>query len=150
MKIFRKFKHNTCLILTAMICRLESVTFSDNPYKMSELPQANCELVSMKELVTPNIEIEEEENNANEAPQTDIDYGQVLTDIRNMRKHFKLKDFLMNASFGLAPSAWDIATDFSFAEKLEHPEKLEKLESAARMSLLFIALPGIVYCQAQL
>ena len=78
------------------------------------------------------------ENNANVASQTDIDYVQVLTDIRNMKNHFKLKNFLMNVSFGLAPSAWDITTDFSFAEKLED-------KAFASLSLLFISLPGIVY-----
>ena len=50
----------------------------------------------------------------------------------------------MNMILGLAPSAWDIGSDFRFANELDSLD-VDTARHFEKVSLLFIALPGIVY-----
>jgi len=104
-------------------------------FKLTDLMK-NVPVKSFKELETQKIEIDSKKK------ETDIDDGQILKDVRNFKTHFKLKDFLMNIFLGLAPSAWDIGSDFTFAHKLFTKYKRPGL---ATISLIFIALPGLVF-----
>ena len=93
-----------------LACNL--VTPTENPGQISE-PAKEEEKDTPKHVVISQME---EENIRSD--WTDIDHGQIRKDVRNFREHFKRKKFLMNLSFGLVPSAWDIGTDFIFARKL--------------------------------
>ena len=81
---------------------------------MTQPPEQELEIISQKNL-DPGVK----EGESAEITGADIDYGRAWKDIKNFRSLFNAKDFFFNLCFGLSPSAWDIVTDFNFAEKLK-------------------------------
>ena len=62
----------------------------------------------------------------------------IYRDILDLKNNFSLYEFLVQLSFGFIPSAWDMGTDFKFAQNLE-------IKILANLSYLIISLPGLVY-----
>ena len=117
---------------------------------LTKMSGKKSEPQEQKESKTPideNLTLNEEEN-VSSAP-TDIEHGQIWRDCRNFRKDFKWELFGTNMLLGLAPSAFDIGTDFSFAMGLAAPRTEKELAFPhlrfASLSFLCIALPGLVY-----
>eukprot|EP00092_Neocalanus_flemingeri_P018850 GFUD01020411.1.p1 GENE.GFUD01020411.1~~GFUD01020411.1.p1 ORF type:complete len:263 (-),score=48.44 GFUD01020411.1:371-1108(-) len=87
----------------------------------SESPKEN------KQTKSPNKSLEQ--NN-------EVTIRELFTEAKAYKSHFSWSGFVTAILFGLAPSVWDVQSDFVFANK-QHPY-------ISRLSYLCISLPGIM------
>ena len=86
-----------------------------------------------------------ENENKSSIQKIDVDYHQLWQEIVNCKTFWNgSNDVVMAIVLGLAPSTWDIQSDFSFAYKQTKPSDEPGANIIPGLSYLFIALPGIL------
>ena len=70
----------------------------------------------------------------------EVDYTILWEELKSCRTHFTRSGLLTGMFLGVAPSAWDISSDFTFADRMEQYDDSRK--KVAIFSYFFISLPG--------
>ena len=91
-------------------------------------------LIDRKE--TEQIKVQENDKEGSH----EVDYTILWEELKSCRKHFTWSGLGTGMLLGVAPSAWDISSDFKFADKMDQNDDSRK--KVAIFSYFFISLPG--------
>lgn len=95
-------------------------------------------VVNMDEDVEESNPQENKEEAKKDKPDTQIILQELQLEFMNIKTYFNWNDFFYTLILGLAPSVWDIATDFQLAEQLI---KIGRMDIAG-FCYIFIFGPG--------